>query len=188
MQRIFEYKNGEIKVIWNEIPMHKDYEETYLRETIEKKTNLSVTPFSVGVELKKHTGGRIIYGMLMAHIEPGKEKNTVKISIAYTKKNTIRYEDSILWDDAFVFKGLEEQYVENVYRSICKTINKKEDYLQCDICFDYAANCEVGSSPMLFGMIAEMIMEIIYVNSVKEIFSMSVEDFTQKYVRNIFRI
>lgn len=185
MKKNFKYKNGEIKVIWNEIPMHKDYEETYFRETIEQKTNLIITPFSVGVELKKNSGGRIIYGMLMAHIEPRKEKNIIKISIAYTKKNTIRYEDSFLWNDALVFKGLQEEYVANVYSSICKTINRKEDYPQCDICFDYAANCEVGSSPMIFGIIAEMIIEIIYANSVEEIFRMSIEEFTQKYVRNI---
>lgn len=167
MKKIFKYRNGEIKVIWNEIPMYKDYEETYFREIIEQKTNLMLAPFSVGVELKKNNGGRIIYGLLMAHIEPGKEKNTIKISIAYTKKNTIRYEDSFLWNDALVFKGLHEEYVANVYSSICKTINRKKYYPQCDICFDYAANCEVGSSLMIFGIIAEIIMEIIYANSVK---------------------
>lgn len=60
-----------------------------------------------------------------------------------------------------------------------------EDYLQCDICFDYADNCEVGLGPMIFGIIVEMIIEIIYANLVKEIFSKSFKDFTHKYVRNI---
>lgn len=185
MTKSFKYKNGEIKVIWNESPMHKDYEETYFCETIEQKTDLSVIPFSVGVELKKNSGGRIIYGMLMAYIEPRKERNTIKISIAYTQKNTVRYENSFLRNDRLVFKGLQKEYVSNVYSSIYKVIKRKENYPQCDICFDYAANCEVGSSPMIFEIIAEMIMEIIYANSVKEIFNMSIEDFTQKYVRNI---
>lgn len=43
-----------------------------------------------------HKGGRICYGMLVAQVLPYNETNAVKVSIAYTRENSIRYKESIL--------------------------------------------------------------------------------------------
>lgn len=185
MDRIFEYKNGEIKIIWNELPMEKDYEEEWIIKEIKKTTKNFVNSFSVGLELKVHKGGRMCYGMLMAFVKPTDEQDCIEVSVAFTQKNTVKYSNSLLSKDDYVYKGLPNEYVESIYSSVYEVIGEKNDYPQCDIAFGYAANCEVGSSPMIFSIITKMIMELIYHNAFDEISSMSIANFTEKYVRNI---
>lgn len=185
MNRLFKYKNGEIKVFWNETPMHKDYEESLLVKELSKKTKKVEDSFAVGVELKINKGGRICYGMLRARMQPIQKYDTVNLSIAYTHRNTVRYEDSFLINDKYVYKGLPEEYISQVFCGISSAIDEKAEYLQCDIFFDYAANCEVGSSPMIFGLIAEMLINIVYESSYNELANITIADFTKKYLKKI---
>ncbi len=185
MEKIFIYKNGKIKVTYNECFMTKDYEEEYVTKKIVRTTKNVSKCFSLGVELMVHKGGRMCYGMLIAQVRPHDEQNSVKTSIAFTTKNSVRYEHSILLDDGFVYKGLPKEYVEQIIESIEQLICEKEIYPQYDVGFDYAANCEVGSSPMMFSYIAEIIMDMLYVDSIEEIFNMSIENFTEQYVKKI---
>lgn len=185
MNRLFKYKNGEIKVFWDETPMHKNYEESLLVKELRKKTKKVEDSFMVGVELKINRGGRICYGMLMARMQPIEKQDTVNLSIAYTHKNTVRYENSFLINDKYVYKGLPEEYISQVFECISSVIDEKEEYPQCNIFFDYAANCEVGSSPMVFGLIAEMIVNIVYESSYDELANITIADFTKKYVKKV---
>lgn len=123
--------------------------------------------------------------MLMAYVTPSDEQGCIKTSIAYTKKNTIKYPNSLLSDDRYVYKGLPEECVEEVCNTVSEVLNEKDDYLQCDIVFRDAANCEAGSSPWLFGIITKMILEIININELDAILTMSIEDFTEKYVTDV---
>lgn len=185
MNRLFKYKRGEIKVIWNEQPMVKDYEDKWIEKRIVKKTKQLLTSFSVGVEMMLPTGGRICYGLLSAKVEPHNEQDIVKLSMAFTSHNTVRYEESFLWNDEHVYKGLPEEYIGYVSNSICEKIYEKNIYPQCSILFEYAANCEVGSSPRLFEIIAEIIINLICTSSLDEICSINIEDFTKKYVKSM---
>ena len=180
MKKIFEYKNGKIQVTYNEQLMSKDYEDECCSKKIEHKTKVISKSFTVGVEMMIHKGGRICYGMLVAQVLPYNETNAVKVSIAYTRENSIRYKESILFDDEFVYKGLPQEYVEHIYSSAYETIIEKERYPQCDLAFEYSANCEVGSSPIIFGQITEIIMNMLYIDSIEEIFNMDIVDFTCK--------
>lgn len=185
MKRTFEYKSGKIKVIWNETPMEKEYEEEWTAQEIRKTTKKVLNPFSVGVELMVHTGGKMCYGMLMAYVTPSDDKNCIKVSIAYTKENSIKYSNSLLSDERYVYKGLPEEYVEEICNTVSEVLNKKADYLQCDIAFGDAANCEAGSSPMFFRIITKMILELINKNELDAISTMSIADFTAEYVKDI---
>lgn len=73
--------------------------------------------------------------------------------MAFTSKNTTKYEDSCLINDTYVYKGLPEEYAEQVIASINSAILKRGRYPQCNIIIEDAANCEIGSSPMIFGNI-----------------------------------
>lgn len=185
MNRFFKYKNGEIKIMWNVKSTLKDYEYDWRRRQIKIKTHPFLSSFLLGVELKIHKGGRICYGMLMAQVQPCDEQDCVNISLAYTHKNTIKYEFSCLANDSYVYKGLPEEYVEYIINSFNSSILKKESFPQCSISIEESANCEVGSSPMLFGIISNIIINIIYTSSEDEILNMSIENFTEKYVKNI---
>lgn len=185
MKKIFNYQNGKIKVTYNESPISKNYDEKYVAKEISHLTKISSNVFSLGIELMIHKGGRICYGMLNAQIQPSNEENIVKMSVGYTTENLFKYDSSILLDDEFVYQGLPEEYVGKIIDSVGQAVSQKEVYPQCEITFDYAANCEVGSSPMIFACISEMIVEIIYANSIEKIFDMNVKDFTNQYVKNI---
>lgn len=182
MVKLFEYKNGQIKVLWNEQPMIKDYEYSWHKEEISTKTYKVLKEFFIGLEAKINRGGRICYGMLAAKVQPYDKKDIVKISVATTHKNTIHYEKSILFDDAYVYKGLPEEYIEQMNSSIVKIISEKERYPQCAISFEDAINCEVGSSSILFGIIAGIIVDLICTSTEDDMLNMSIEDFTKQYI------
>jgi len=185
MIKVFKYKNGEIKIMWNEQPMHKSYEYDRYNKIIKKNTYKVNESSLIGMEMNINKGGRICYGMLMAQVKPSEILDEVRISIEFTHKNTARYYNSSLFNDTHVYKGLPEEYVEQISDSIVKVISEKVDFPQCDISFEYAANCEIGSSPMLFGIIAEIIMNIICTSSDDKISNMSIADFTKQYISKI---
>lgn len=181
MKKNFTYRNGKILVTWNEQPMVNDYQRE--RHTIvkEKKTIMISTIFEIGVELELHRGGRICYGFLAANVRPHNEQGRVKISIAFTQENTVRYEDSCLLYDSFVYKGLPKEYLKQVGESMTAAIEREERYAQSEILVDYSANCEIGSSPMLFGLIGEMLVKLINIDSMERIMDMEIQAFTEEF-------
>lgn len=74
MERVFEYKNGMVRIMWNEVPMSVDYESICIHSEIQKETYPLKTPFLIGVELQISMGGRICYGLLGAKVKPYEKK------------------------------------------------------------------------------------------------------------------
>ncbi len=183
MVKIFKYPNGQIKIMWNEQPFMKNTKYHWCQNCITIKTYEFLSPFSLGIEMQKHTGGRICYGMLCANVQPFHKQNCVKIKLAYTDKNSIKYEYSSLFNDTYVYQGLPKEYTQYIMNQICSTISEKEYYAQCKIIIEDSANCEVGSSPMFFGIIANIMVNIIASNSIHKIFDMDIETFTKQYVK-----
>ena len=185
MYKTYKYKNGEIKLLKNEIPMARDYEYRSKFFQVIRKTQQLDNEFSLGIEMKIHRGGRICYGLLGAEVKSGKNLEAINVHIAYTDKNRIRYNDSCLINDEFVYKGLPEEYIEKINSSITEDILNRKNFPQCDIFFDYAANCEVGSSPALFGCIAKMLIRLISSNLMDQIFNMGIKEFTEEFVQDV---
>lgn len=185
MIKTFDYRNGEIKITYNESPAVKDYKYDW------KKYQIGITTFPVllnyrlGVELEIRKGGRICYGMLGVQVQPEKEINRVKIDVAFTKGNSIRYYDSCLFNGSRVYKGLPEEYLESVIRKVTSEILKRDKFPQYKVLFEYAANCEVGSSPMIYGMISEIIINIISENACEKIMDMDIQSFTNQFAENV---
>ena len=183
MKRLFNYQNGEINLILNEPPLLRDYPDSLREEQFSRPACPISNTYMIGLELKVHTGGRMCYGLLAAQAEPCERRDSVMISVAYTPGNTVRYKNSLLTDDRYIYKGLPEEYMEFVMNRIRLAITEQERCPQCRISFLYAANCEVGSSPMLFGIIAEIIIKIICTGSINELPGMDQEAFTERYIK-----
>ena len=181
MKRVIEYQNGKAIVMWNETPMTSDYQREWHCMERKTKTTEIAAAFEIGVELEIHTGGRICYGFLAARVRPHNEPGIVKISIAFTSGNTVRYENSCLLNDSFVYKGLPKEYVTQVGESMAAAVEGERDYPQCEILVDSSANCEVGSSPVLFGIIAEMLVKLICVASAEQVMEMGAEAFALEF-------
>ena len=123
--------------------------------------------------------------MLAAQVEPNSKVDCVNLSLAFTQENTIKFEDACVIDNTYVYKGLPEEYTSEIINKTYSLISQKESYPQCNIIFEDSANCEVGSSPMIFGIIAEIIINIIFSGSVDEILNLDIKTFTKLYVKNI---
>lgn len=165
--------------------MTKAYKHEWRKKQIRVKTFTLLSAFSLEVELAVHTGGRICYGMLAAQVKPHSEPDCVKLSLAYTQENTIKYEDTCLFDGTYAYRGLPREYASAVMDKMHSSISQKESFPQCEIVFEDSANCEVGSSPMIFGSIAEIITNIICLGSVDEILDLNIETFTKLYAESI---
>lgn len=181
MKKLYEYQNGIIKLILDEEPIINDFVSKRKTEKILSSCKELGTPRLVGLEVMLSRGGRICYGMLAAKIITNGNLDLVNVSIDYTEKNTIHYKDSLLRHDENVYKGLQEQYLKYVTNAIQNFIIYNPEFPKCDLVFEYAANCEVGSSPIFFEIIAEMIMKIIYTWNNCDLYCMDIESFTKLY-------
>lgn len=181
MERVFEYVNGQIKLMYNEVPSSKDYETYAVTDVIQRDTCQIEQSFSIGIEYKCHVGGRMLYGLLLADVAPCQIKNTVNVIILYTKGNSIHFDGSLLLNDAHVYKGLPKEYLEGVRQSVLESVRCRQSFPQCDLVFCSSANCEIGSSPALFGKIAKVIVKMVHRNSFAELQQISTDDFTEKY-------
>ena len=162
MFKIKEYSNGKIKITVNEEWTHNSLLTECSKKIINlNRTRLYYTLYSVGLEVAVHRGGRICYGLLSASISPNDNADSMLLSVAYTQKNTEKYCESILLDDKHCYKGLSYEYLEAVINGAVKSITEIEKFPLCNISFDYSLNCEDGSSPMFFSIIAESLIELI---------------------------
>ena len=182
MIKIFQYKNGEIRIKKDENLSVRDYQYEWKKRQIKVKTVELPLPFCLGVEIIVHTGGRICYRMLSAQVSPYNEPDCVNLSLAYTQNNTVRYTETGLIDDSHIYKGLPEEYTADILDRRVSFILEKEVFPQCSNCYKHAAHSAVASSPMIFGVIAETIINIICTGSVDEIFHLDAETF---YIKNL---
>ena len=186
MKRLFELKNGKIKVFFNEDPIEKDYIDYEVNKVLNTKTYLIEDAFSIGVEYALHTGPRILYGFMMVYVEPNDVNNTVNVSVSYTKDNVIHYEKSLLiYNSDYVYKGLPEEYLKDVQKTIENKIICSEYFPQCNLRFASSANCEVGSCSNFFVKITEIIIELICKCSMEEIADVLNERFFEKFDINL---
>ena len=89
MIKTFDYRNGEIKITYNESPAVKDYKYDWKRYQIGITTFPVSLNYRLGVELEIRKGGRICYGMLGVQVQPEKEINRVKIVLLLQKETAL---------------------------------------------------------------------------------------------------
>ena len=63
-------------------------------------------------------------------MQPENEKMGVYAAVNYIKKNRVKYKESLLLDDRYVYQGLPEEYLDEVVKRIPLAISKKENYPQ----------------------------------------------------------
>lgn len=183
MEKTFRFKNGVIKIGYNEKAGLKTGRETYIKKRIERKTTGSSRESTLCVEAMAHRGGRMCYGLLFVRLRPLEEMNVVKVTVAVNEENMLKYEDAMLSDTEQVFRGFPKEYLELTLESIINSVNEKEVFPQCEIAFECAANGEVSSSAMFFSYLAELIIGMIANGKMKEMLHMEQEKFVETYVK-----
>ncbi len=183
MEKVFEFRNGKVRVTYNEPGKIQGFEEKYVSASVQRNTRKCTSVYSVGVEAMAHTGGRMCYGKLSVSVRPQKEADKINITIAVTEENTIKFRNSLLLDDSYVYCGLPEEYVELMLDCVANAIEAVETFPQCTLFFEEAANCEAGSSSMYFGGIAELLVRMIEKENAADIFFMSEKEFAEHFFK-----
>lgn len=181
MKKLYEYQKGTIKLILDEEPMINNFMSKRKIEKIFSSFTKLNTPKLVGLEVVFFRGSRICYGMLATKVFHSNSLDSINVSIDYTEKNIVHYKDSILCYNQNVYKGLQKQYLEYIMNFIRNFIRNNSNFPAIDLIFEYAANCEVGSSPNFFEIITEMIMNIIHTSNHNDLFLMDAESFANLY-------
>lgn len=138
----------------------------------------------LNLEISRHTGPRILYGKIGILFEKN-TSNEIKIRLPYTYENDEHYENSILYNKEYCYKGIPTEYVEDIVEEIKNYISKIGDFPKCDITIVDGANCEVGSCPAFFRIIINVLFDLFSSRKYKDIQSMNEEELII-YVRNRF--
>ena len=170
MIKRFEYANGIVNITINEKPMYSDLEVEFKKiMTNIKSLDFQRLPNSLGLEIGIHKGGRIYYGLLSTSILPSCDVDTTYLTVSFTKRNIRIFENSILLNNNHIYEGLPEEYLDAVINGAFTSITEINRFPLCNIAFDHAANCTVGSSPMFFEKISGAIIDLIFLSHKNEL-------------------
>lgn len=138
----------------------------------------------LSLELSKHTGPRILYGKIGIIFEKS-ISNKIKIKLPYSYENSEHYENSILYNKEYCYKGIPKEYVEDIVDGIENYISKVGDFPKCDITIVDGANCEIGSSSACFRIIISVLLDLFVSRKYIDIQNMN-EDELIIYVKDRF--
>jgi len=166
MLKTLEVNSGRIKYWIDELPLidapnHLSVDDDILVQCDRKFIRTKV---ALEIALNKNAG---YYGLLGVEYFPIQSSN-LRITINYTAKNELKYNDTILQYDNKVFMGLTEEYVDYTQKKMVDYLNSNGGIQPGLLNVAVAANSEVGSSQVIFGALSEMLIEIIIRNGSKQ--------------------
>lgn len=185
MIKVFDGKNGIIKLFIDEFPFEKSYEELCIHKSFPCNTNYSLKDYIIGIEAMRHTGGRMLYGLLCAKVHSNNE-NGFNVRIMYTKENSEVFETAVLSNKTYVYKGLPEEYLDGVIEGINNALQARISVPGIDVDIVAAANDEAGSCHAYYGNLASLLVRIIMEESINDLVNMEYEEFARRYITQDF--
>lgn len=160
MTRTLQLKNVDIKYWIGEYPQNKSImSEKYCNKyNVNNKIDL-LQPQKLALEVYMHRNANN-YGILGVEYIPKQGSETIDVEIVYIKENQVKYASELLQYSDYMYYGLPKECL-NTVREKVKLYMDKEDFSGGNLLFRFAVNSEVGSSPSLFGIMAEMLLEFI---------------------------
>ena len=160
MKNILDFGNFELQYWIDEFPTMSEVSTDAISEIICGLTNInSVKTCKICVELFLHKDANN-YGLLGMEFIPQRDAEKLEIQIKYTKENTEHFQSKIKRYDNMLYYGLCEEYVSYLKSRLIDKIHSKDEFYCGSLIISIAANSMVGSSPMIFGVIANIIIEM----------------------------
>lgn len=103
------------------------------------------------------------YGLLGIDYKPIVGADTLEVKIAYVKQNHILYNSDLVKYDMYMYCGLPEEYVTNVFNKIQQYV-QNNTFMGGELIIPFAANSEVRSSPRFFEILIEILMILLAKN------------------------
>lgn len=172
--------NADMKYWINEFPILEKIEsetkkiQIPMRKSIQKKYFLAKV--ALEVYLHKNSGN---YALLGLEYEPD-ESGILSIEIQYVVDNKIHYESSLTKFNNYKYLGLPEECIDIIFETIKSNKNISSGTFKIPI----AANCEVGSSPLVFSKVINFLLEFICNQNENTNFDLLMEKLYIKYFLN----
>ncbi|MDR1539418.1 MAG: hypothetical protein LBU32_15745 [Clostridiales bacterium] len=168
MVRTINFKNCDIKYWIDELPSISIPDKKTIIDAVFETTEASFLRTEMAIEIFLHLDSNYYdYGLLGVEYTPIPEADYVEIvmNCSTNKNNNVKYEDSIIKSYSSVYVGIPEGYVNYVMNRVASYLISKN--VQPGVLnFVVSVNDIVGSSPRLFGDLAEMLINlIIHVNN-----------------------
>lgn len=129
----------------------------------------------IGLEISRHIGPRVLYGYISILFEK-KLTNDVEIEIPYIYENSEKYDESVLYNKEYCYKGILKEYVDDIAMEIKNYIGNTKNFPHCNIKIIDGANCEIGSCTAFYKIIINILLNIFSSGIYKDIYSMKDED------------
>lgn len=134
--------------------------ETKVVTYCNEKWNVS----KIGLELYLPRRHHSNYGFLGIEILSSNEQNTLCAKVHSSNSNNALFKDTIAYEEKTVYCGLPDEYSEPINRKIQDFMQTNPNLPSGTIDFIAGAHCEVGSSKVVFGMIADTLLNILSLN------------------------
>lgn len=162
MDKIFHLKRMDFRYWIDELPdLHTKNEKEFKAE-LPACSSVKMAEIEGAAELFLHKDASC-YGLLGFKFIPDRESSRLKISVRYHEGNKEHYFSEIRASGSqkHIYKGLEHQYLSAVTDSIAAFCQKNK-LSGGSLYMHTAANCEVGSSPLLFESLTELLLSVMY--------------------------
>ena len=173
MNKILDFGNFEVQYWMGEFPQLSEVPTITTHEVIEKiqgNNLINTNKICVEIYLHKNAGN---YGLLGFEFRPIDNIDGLDIEIKYTNENSEHYHSDINKYDQTIYCGLTEEYVQYIKSKIINKIQELNYYYNGSIIVSCAANSEVGSSPKIFGMISDIVIEFFIKTQKKEVLDLN---------------
>jgi len=144
----------------NEVPQYKlSGDEVFRMNKCLASDCRSDSTEYIELEIKRHTGPRMLYGRLGFLFEKINDAE-IQLEIPYSKTNSMRCQDSILLASDTCYVGITEEYLDGIVQGISHFIENESDFPCCKITLCNASNCEIGSCEAFYSIIIDAVMNI----------------------------
>lgn len=168
MNKILDFGSFKVQYWTEEFPQLSNVSTLAVHEKFEGiQSNNLISTNKICVELYLHKNASN-YGLLGFEFCPKKNLNYLNIEIHYTDGNTEQYQSEINKFDHTIYCGLVEEYVTHIKNRLIDKLKELNYLFNGSIIVSCAANSEVGSSPKVFGIISDIIIEFFFKIQEKE--------------------
>ena len=122
------------------------------------------------------------YGLLGATFLPSNpnEENTLSVEVRFNDER-IPFQESLSIHKNFSYLGLEKVYAQSILSSVIEFFSSRS-VPAGKLIFDTSAHCEVGSSPLIFSCITEILLDIL-LNCYDKISDQELEELCEKHLQ-----
>ena len=172
--------NADLKYWINEFPNLEKFESKSEKFQIPMKKSTAQkyiwTKVALEIYLHKNSSNYALLGLEYESNESG----VLSIEIQYIVDNVMHYESALTKFNNYKYLGLPEECTDIILDTIKSNKNISSGTLKIPI----AANCEVGSSPLIYSKVTNLLLELICNQKEDTKFDLLIEELYIKYFLN----